>query len=112
MSDVSITESIADDLDDGGPFAVYRPPDDERKAVLARTIQTQIVGGARIESQTDFQAVMLKGKPINHVLHLILTLVTFGFWGIVWLVLALTGGVKRSIVSVDEFGFVNIQEIK
>ena len=31
---------------------------------------------------------------INHVLHLILTLVTFGVWGIVWVVLAIGHGGK------------------
>ena len=38
-----------------------------------------------MESQTDYTALIRFGKPINHVLHLILTLVTFGLWGIVWL---------------------------
>ena len=53
----------------------------------------------------------MHGKPVNHVLHLILTLVTCLVWGLVWLVLALTGGEKRSIASVDEFGNVIFQRI-
>lgn len=30
-------------------------------------------------------------KGINHVLHLLLSIVTFGFWLIVWLLVALNG---------------------
>jgi hypothetical protein len=84
---------------------------DERKQLLARALQTQIAQGARIESQSDFQAVVVKGKHINHVLHLIITLFTFFLWGIVWLILAVTGGEKRSIVSVDEYGNVSVQKV-
>lgn len=84
---------------------------DERKQLLARALQTQIAQGARIESQSDFQAVVVKGKHINHVLHLIITLVTFFLWGIVWLIMAVTGGEKRSIVAVDEYGNVSVQKV-
>lgn len=84
---------------------------DERKQLLARALQTQIAQGARIESQSDFQAVVIKGKHVNHVLHLILTLVTFFMWGIVWLALVITGGEKRSIVAVDEYGNVSVQKV-
>jgi hypothetical protein len=36
--------------------------DAERKQLLARTIQTQVVQGARVESQNDFSAVLLTGR--------------------------------------------------
>jgi hypothetical protein len=84
---------------------------DERKQLLARTIQSQIAGGARIESQSDFQAVVVKGKRVNHLLHLILTLVTLFAWGLVWIGLAIFGGEKRSIVAVDEYGNVSVQKV-
>ena len=84
---------------------------DERKQLLARTIQGQIAQGGRIESQSDYQAVVVKGKKVNHVLHLILTLVTFFMWGLVWLVVSIVGGEKRSIVTVDEYGNVAVQKV-
>ena len=84
---------------------------DERKQLLARALQTQIAQGARIESQSDFQAVVVKGKHVNHILHLIITLVTFFMWGIVWLIIAVTGGEKRSIIAVDEYGNVSVQKV-
>ena len=52
---------------------------DERRAALADEIRLAVSRqGYRIESQTDFQVVLVKGKRPNHVLHLILTIVTFG----------------------------------
>ena len=42
-------------------------------------------------------------KRWNHVLHLILTLVTLGFWGIVcWIALAIFGGEKRQMITVHD----------
>jgi hypothetical protein len=84
---------------------------EERKELLARTLTSQIATGARIESQSDFQAVVVKGKPVNHALHLILTLVTALLWAPVWIVLAVSGGEKRSMVVVDEYGNAAVQKV-
>ena len=90
---------------------VEEKTDAERKQLLARAVQGQIVAGGRIESQSDFEAVIVSGKPVNHVLHLILTLVTFLVWGVVWIALVAFGGEKRSIATVDEYGNVAVQRI-
>lgn len=42
---------------------------------------------------------------------LLLTLVTFGFWLIAWLGLGILAGVKRRMVTVDEFGNVVQQKL-
>jgi hypothetical protein len=47
---------------------------------------------------------------VNHVLHLILTLVTFLLWAIVWIWVAVAGGEKRVILPVDDHGNVLRQE--
>ena len=86
-----------------------RKPADERKALLAQNVSSAVARGARVESQSDYQAIMVEGKPVNHILHLILTVLTFGFWAIVWIILALTGGEKRRTITVDEWGNVNTQ---
>ena len=90
---------------------IARKSSDERKQALARTLQSEVAGGARIESQSDYQAVLVKGHRVNHVLHLILTLVTLGIWAIVWLALAIVGGEKRRMASVDEYGNVSVQRL-
>ena len=78
-----------------------------RKAALAKRIQYLVnVDMCRVESQSDYQAVLVSGKKVNHVLHLILTLLTFGLWVFVWIGLVIFGGEKRRMVSVDEYGQV------
>jgi len=80
---------------------------EERKAALAQRLQYLVnVDRARVESQTDYQAVVVKGKKTNHILHLILTIVTFGLWAIVWLLVYAFGGEHRWMVSVNEYGQV------
>jgi hypothetical protein len=90
---------------------VQRRTADERKALLSQQVQLLVAQGRRVESQSDFQSVLVQGKPINHTLHLIITLVTCGIWGLVWLVIALTGGERREMIVVDEFGIVQVQRL-
>jgi hypothetical protein len=84
---------------------------EERKQMLAQAVQQEVVRGARVESQQDFQAVVVFGKQVNHVLHLILTLVTCLVWGLVWLALLLFGGEKRLMIVVDDYGNVLRQKV-
>jgi hypothetical protein len=84
---------------------------ERRRELLSRTVQAEVVKGGRIESQSEYSAVIVFGHRVNHVLHLILSIVTLGLWLIVWIILSLTGGEKRTLVSVDEFGVVNVQRV-
>ena len=80
---------------------------DQRKAIPAETLQGQVAEGACIESQDDFQAVTVTGRRPNKVLHLVLTILTVGLWGLlVWLPIARFGGEKRGMLIVDEDGNV------
>ena len=96
------------------PSPVSRTPDgtdtpvnpERRRALLAQAVAREVAGGARVESNSDYLAVLVYGKPVNHVLHLILTLVTFLLWAIVWIWVAVAGGEKRVILSVDDYGNV------
>ena len=45
---------------------------EERKELLARAVASEIRRPER-RSQTDYQAVIVKGQRPNHILHLILT---------------------------------------
>lgn len=90
---------------------VARKTPDERKQALARTIQSEVAGGARVESQSDYQAVLVKGHRVNHILHLILTLITLGVWVVVWIAMVLIGGEKRRMATVDEFGNVSVARL-
>jgi len=79
---------------------------ENRKSLLAETIARDVSHGWRVESKTDYQAVLVKGNRTNHVLHLILTIITLGIWAIVWILVAVLGGEKRMVVSVDPEGKV------
>lgn len=100
-----------DQVQGGSEISTARRTSDERRVTLAQQLQTAAARGLRIESQSDFQAVLVEGKPVNHVLHAILTIFTCLLWGIVWAIIAATGGEKRQMVVVDEFGNVLWQNL-
>lgn len=66
---------------------------------LDDAIAREVSIGGRLESRTSTTALVVHGRPVNHVLHLLLTLVTCGTWGLVWGFLALVGGEKRVQLS-------------
>lgn len=92
---MEITDTIAESA----------PPSlEQRRSILASAVAQQVRKGWRVESQTDYQATLAKGHRPNHLLHLILTLLTLGIWGIVWIIVTLTNREKRKSIAVDEFG--------
>jgi hypothetical protein len=83
---------------------VPEPPSDRRRRdLLTNAVGQAVAAGSRVESQTDFQAVVVHGTPTNHVLHLILTLVSCFIWAPFWLLIRLLNKEKRTVVSVDEY---------
>jgi len=100
-----------DHVHGGSEVTSTRRTADERKVILAQQLQAAAARGLRIESQSEFQAVLVSGKPVNHVLHAILTIFTCLLWGIVWAIIAATGGEKREMVLVDDFGNVIWQQL-
>jgi hypothetical protein len=83
----------------GSPPAPPSMDEESRRQRLEQRIQQYLTQGYRIEVRTEYSASMVKGKRINHLLHLVLTLVTFGFWVVVWILLAIFGGEKRAYIS-------------
>ena len=79
---------------------------EERRAILATQVQNAVGRGLRVDTQSDTMAVVVNGKPVNHILHLILSLVTLGLWLIPWGIMVVAGGERREMITVDEFGNV------
>ena len=77
--------------------ATTRKVPDERKEALVRAVLRQVSLGARVDSQSGYQAILVTGHRPNHLLHL----VTLGYWG----------GEHRTSISVDESGNTNIQKL-
>jgi hypothetical protein len=94
MSDISVTT--------GEPGRAKTP--EERKAMLDSALHLWRAKGFRIENRSDFQATVSKGKEIRHVLHIVLSILSAGLWLIVYIPLWLVTGIRRRMVSVDEYG--------
>lgn len=80
----------------------------ERKAKLAQAVAAQVRNGWRVDSQTDYQAIMGKGKRTSHGVHIFLSLVTLGFWIPVWLVVWFSNRDLHRIVDIDPYGHLNV----
>lgn len=95
-----------------GPTTTSKKTTDERKELVSRAVSNRLAQGKwRIESQSDFSAVLIKGKPLNHTVHVILDVVTLGFWLFVHIPLWLIKKEQRTMVSVDEFGNTNWEQL-
>ena len=83
----------------------------ERKYQLAMAVQRHVTGfdGWRVESQTDFQTVLVKGRTPTHLLHFILSCITFGFWIPVWVFVTFMQRRQAMVLTVDEFGNVRTE---
>lgn len=80
---------------------------EERRSYLASEVAAHVRQGYRVESQTDYQAIVVKGRRANHLLHFILGLFTLGLWWLfVWLPVGLFGGERRRVITVDTYGNV------
>jgi hypothetical protein len=95
-------------LDQALPSQLPRKTWEERRDILGRELRLLRAAGWTPESVGDVQATVSRVRRPNHVLHLVLTLVTFFVWAVVWLVLTLQARSRRELeyrlVSVDEFG--------
>ena len=78
--------------------------ENEKANKLALAISTEVSKGWRVESQSQIQAVLVKGKPINNTLHIILTVLTVGTWLLIYIPILLVNKRQTKIIRVDEFG--------
>lgn len=83
---------------------------EEKRALLSQAIARAVAAGARVESQSDAMAILVSGRRVNHVLHLILSVCTLGVWLLVWGALVIFGGEKRTVLQVDDYGNILTQK--
>ena len=74
---------------------------------FAQRVDGYMAQGFRVESQTDTAATLIKGERVNHVLHLILSIVTLGAWLIVWAILTRFGGRTYVTLQVGPAGAIH-----
>jgi hypothetical protein len=63
---------------------------------------------ARLVHRGDSSAILVTGRPVNHVLHLLITVLTCGLWLIPWLVESWVGGERTIVLTLDDSGHVTI----
>jgi hypothetical protein len=90
----TVSELPTSDSADGEPA---RKTPAELKEALGRAVQRQVALGARVESQADYQAIVVTGGRPNRLVQL----ATLGF----------AGAEHRTSVSVDESGNTNLQKL-
>ena len=86
-------------------------PEDERRRALAQAVVRAVAEGWRVESQTNEMAVLVRGRRPNHILHVILSVITLGVWLLIWALVGLLGGEKRRTITVDEYGNVLVSDL-
>lgn len=92
-------------------MSTEKSPEFRRREQLALEISRLAAQGYRVESQSEIQATLVRGRRVNHILHLLLSLITIGIWLLVWICLAIFGGEKRVILIVDEFGNTRQEQV-
>jgi len=82
--------------------------DPAQQQQLAATVAWHVSRGWRVESAPmPGQVVVVHGRPCNHILHLLLTVFTFGLWGLVWLLVAVSPSESRAVLTVMPDGSVS-----
>lgn len=69
------------------------------RLIRMRDVDALLDMGWRVELESETHLHLINGRRVNHILHLLLTIVTAGVWGIVWLLIVLNGGETRRVVS-------------
>jgi len=78
--------------------------ENEKANKLALAISTEVSKGWRVESQSQIQAILVKGKPINNTLHIVFSVITLGGWLLIYVPILLVNRRQTKIIRVDEFG--------
>lgn len=83
---------------------------DRRREKQADAVAREVASsGVRVESDSGYQAVLVEGRRVNHLLHFFVGIFTCGLWWLVWLFFGITGGERRYVVRTDEFGNTRVE---
>jgi hypothetical protein len=75
-------------------------------SILDAELASHVRVGWAVESRSDTMAVVVSSSTPNHVLQLLLTLITCRFWAVVWIFIALTSRTNRIALVVNPDGTV------
>jgi hypothetical protein len=89
----------------------HAPP--TRRDILEHELQILSAERWRVESKSEFDAIVYREKRPNHLLHAVLTLLTMYIWAVVWIAQTRSSRQKHELeyrhVTVDEGQRVSIE---
>lgn len=78
---------------------------ERRQAILAEAVAFEMrQHGATVLGGTPYMVTLECGSRPNHVLHLLLSVITCGLWLPIWMLLTMTNPPSRRNLRVDEYG--------
>ena len=84
----------------------------QRTAALDQVAADQVTSyGASVVFSTPTTLILGTRRTVSHLLHAVLTLLTGGLWGVVWLALFLGAREDRTRYEVDRWGHVWSQSV-
>jgi hypothetical protein len=96
-------------IDEAPQLSTTTRTNEERKDLLARHIIFQASKGWKLVAQTDFQAVMSYKEKSGHLLHFLVSVLTFGIWIFFWIFITLARNKGyQETYSIDTFGNIHI----
>jgi hypothetical protein len=75
-----------------------------RERLLEIAVDIEVLGGATVVNRSSDGVTLAYQRTVTHLGHLILTLMTGGVWGIVWLAVILNRRENRVRYEVDPWG--------
>jgi heat shock protein HtpX len=82
----------------------------ERHQLVVNFVEQALMRGEYIESEGDYAFLLARGRPINHLMHLVMTLFSFGLWLPIWIPTAIFGRERWRLVEIDEYGFIRVRK--
>lgn len=85
-----------------------RDPEQQDAALEAAVADFVARTRGRVAFRGQSRVVVITRRPVNHVLHLVLTVVTGGFWLVPWLLLTFRGGEDAHTITVAGDGATTV----
>lgn len=77
-----------------------------REHLLAQAVEMAVADGGRVAYVGPTSTVIGRRQPVSHVMHGLLTLLTGGLWGVVWIAMCLARSEQRFRLEADDWGHV------
>jgi hypothetical protein len=86
--------------------------DNERRDLLQNHIVKMAAQGWRTEAQSEFSVTISLGIRTAHVLHFLLSLISFGFLLFILIILVLSrlNKRRRQFLKIDKFGNIHVED--